>query len=120
MLIDFHCHTKFAKKVGWEEGVGVLPPKIFTFLKLQDCISGLFLKQIRKRIGSILTVFYKNCYHFTKLTTLLCKFYLIFTISFTVWGGLHPIPHIPRLLRPWRYSLTSLPPCALKITHRRE
>jgi hypothetical protein len=32
-----------------------------------------FLKQIRKRIGSKLTVFYKNGYHFTKITTLLCK-----------------------------------------------
>jgi hypothetical protein len=34
------------------------------------------LKQICKQIGSKLTVFYSNDYHFTKIMTLLCKFYL--------------------------------------------
>jgi hypothetical protein len=64
-----------------------------------------FLNQIHKRIGSKLTVFYKNGYHFTKLTPLLRKFYLkistfndefklIFTlVSQLRGGGLHP--HTP-------------------------
>jgi hypothetical protein len=58
-------------------GPGVLPPKMSTFLKLH---AGLhfwrFLKQIRKRIGSKLIVFYKNVYNLTKITTLLRQFYL--------------------------------------------
>ena len=38
-LIDFHCHTKFPKKrVVW----GSSPRNFFTFLKLHDCISGIF------------------------------------------------------------------------------
>jgi hypothetical protein len=32
-----------------------------------------FLKQIRKQIGSKLTVFYKNGYHFTKIMTLIMQ-----------------------------------------------
>ena len=35
-----------------------------------------FLKQIRKRIACKFTVFYKNGYHFTKIMTLLRKFYM--------------------------------------------
>ena len=35
-----------------------------------------FLKQIRKQVACKLTVFYKNGYHFTKIITLLRKFYL--------------------------------------------
>jgi hypothetical protein len=35
-----------------------------------------FLKQIRKRIGCKLPVFYKNGYHFPKIITLLRIFYL--------------------------------------------
>jgi hypothetical protein len=35
-----------------------------------------FLKKIRKQIACKFTVFYKNGYHFTKIITLLRKFYL--------------------------------------------
>ena len=68
-----------------------------------------FLNQIHKRIGSKLTVYNKNGYHFTKLTPLLRKFYLeiskfndefklIFTLVSQLGGGITP-PH-PRSLRP--------------------
>jgi hypothetical protein len=69
---DFHCHTKLSKKRGsaWSP----LPENVYIFknpgLHFWRC-----LKQIRKRIGSKLTVFYKNGYHFTKITTILRKFY---------------------------------------------
>ena len=71
-MIDWHSHTKF-----WEKGGsgGPLPENVYIFEAL-----GLnfwrFLKQIRKQIACKWTVFYKNGYHFTKVITLLCKFYL--------------------------------------------
>jgi hypothetical protein len=67
--IDFHCHTKFLKKKGLWENFYIFEAPGLHFWR--------FMKQIRKRIGSKLTsVFYKNGYHFTKITTLLRKFYL--------------------------------------------
>jgi hypothetical protein len=68
-LIDWHPHTKF-----WEKR-GPPPENVYIFEAL-----GLnfwrFLKQIRKQIACKWTVFYKNGNHFTKIITLLLKFYL--------------------------------------------
>ena len=70
---------------------GSSPQKIFTFLKLQD--QAPFLKQIRKRIGSKLTVFYKNGYHFRKISNvkILTWILLDFYPSFAVKGVQSPV-----------------------------
>ena len=105
-LIDFHCHSKLPKKRG--VCLGVVLQNFFYIFEAPGLHFWRFLKQIRKRIGSKLTLFYKNGYHFTKITTLLRKFYLkmakfefefylIFTFTFylifTV-GGIYT-PHTP-------------------------
>jgi hypothetical protein len=48
---------------------GIPPPENVYIYENTGLHFWRFLKQIRKRIGSKLTVFYKNGYHFTKLTT---------------------------------------------------
>jgi hypothetical protein len=66
-VIDLHCHTKFREKRGSET---------FYIFEAPGLNFWGFLKQIRKQIACKLTVFYKNGYHFTKIITLLRKFYL--------------------------------------------
>jgi hypothetical protein len=75
-VIDWHSRTKFWEKKGVCLSGGPPPENVYIFEAL-----GLnfwhFLKQIRKQIACIKwTVFYKNGYHFTKIITLLRKFYL--------------------------------------------
>ena len=69
----WHSHTKF-----WEKGgsSGGLPPENFYIFEALGLNFWRFLKQIRKQIACKLTVFYKNGDHFTKIITLLRKFYL--------------------------------------------
>jgi hypothetical protein len=57
-LIDFHCRTKLLKKKGGES-------ENFHIFEAPGLHFWGFLKGIHKRIGSKLTVFYKNDYHFT-------------------------------------------------------
>ena len=54
---------------------GGLPPENVYIFEALGLNFWRFLKQIRKQISCKLTVFYKNGYHFTKIITLLCKFY---------------------------------------------
>ena len=71
-MIDWHSHTKF-----WEKrGVWGPPPENFYIFEALGLNFWRFLKQIRKQISCKLTVFYKSGYHFTKIITLLRKFYL--------------------------------------------
>jgi hypothetical protein len=66
-VIDWHSHTKFrAEKRG--KNIYIFEALGLNFWR--------FLKQIRKQIACKWTVFYKNGYHFTKIITLLRKFYL--------------------------------------------
>ena len=73
-VIDWHSHTKFLEK-RWVCLSGGLPPENFYIFEALGLNFWRFLKQIRKQISCKLTVFYKNGYHFTKIITLLCKFY---------------------------------------------
>ena len=70
-VIDWHSHTKFLEK----RGVWGSSPENFYIFEALGLNFWRFLKQIRKQISCKLTVFYKNGYHFTKIITLLCKFY---------------------------------------------
>ena len=65
-MIDWHSHTKFREKRGGN----------FYIFEALGLNFWRFLKQIRKQIACKWTVFYKNGYHFTKIITLLRKFYL--------------------------------------------
>jgi hypothetical protein len=71
-VIDWHAH-KFRVKSGVFWGPA---PENFYIFEAVGLTLWRFLKQIRKQIAYKLTVFYKNGYHFTKIITLLCKFYL--------------------------------------------
>jgi hypothetical protein len=112
-VINWHSHTKFREK----RRVWGSSPENFYIFEARGLNFWHFLKQIRKQIACtyILTVFYKNGYHFTKIITLLRKFYLKMSNvnrilhdfclqNFTVGAVLHPLPQ-PRSLRPDNHSL---------------
>jgi hypothetical protein len=92
-LINLHCHSKFPKKRGsvWGSSPGKVHVSEAPGLHYRR-----FLKQIRKRIGSKLTVFYKKWLSFYNnnvfITQILPENVKILNLSFTVGGGLHPPP----------------------------
>ena len=59
-MIDLHCHSNFREKRG--VCLGGPPPENFYIFEALGLHFWHFLKQIRKRIGCKLTVFYKNYY----------------------------------------------------------
>jgi hypothetical protein len=79
----------------------LLPPNNVYIFEAPGLHFWRFLKQIRKRIGSKMTVFYKNDYHITKITTFLRKFYLKMSkFKLEFYQPQLPPRHTPRPLRP--------------------
>jgi hypothetical protein len=78
-LINFHCHTISFRRKGRSGG---FPPENVYIFEAPGLHFWRSPKQIRKRIGSKWTVFYKNGYHFTKITSLWRKFYLKMSLKF--------------------------------------
>ena len=71
-----HQGRSEASEVFFGGGSGGPRPENFYICEALGLNFWRFLKQIRKQIACKLTVFYKNGYHFTKIITLLRKFYL--------------------------------------------
>jgi hypothetical protein len=69
-FINLHCHSKCVKKWG---GVWGPPPENFYFFEAPGLHISRFLKQIRNRIGSKLTVLYKSLLLFHKNNDFITK-----------------------------------------------